>query len=223
MSFKKKLFFLKHKKYLDYNNDDYLILDYNNILLNNCNYDYNFDIIKEYIPNIIKLNDEYLIPYNDNYLKFKINNNELYFINTFYCELIYGSQIIKNIINIAKKLNIKHIDLYDEIYIKINEYNINYSTYYILLHGHSWLNKYNFISIDHYDDIKYNKKIRNLKLNLFDFNINKSIYSVIKYINCYFKKNNINNKKILILIKLIDLFKKLLKYNNKLRWINKDL
>ena len=229
MLFKEKLYFLKQKKYLLDNNLDNNLLDNNldnNLLDNNLLDNSRINIIKEYIPNIIKINDEYLIPYNNNNLRFKICNNQIIFIDVFNCELIYGTYIIENMIKIAKKLNIKYIDLQDETYIKINKYQINLSVYSILLYGISWFNKYDFLSIDHLKNIKFNEYIRNLTLTQFKYNINQPIWSVIKYINSYLKKNKYikyNDEKVLALIELIDLFKNLLKYNNKIIWINKDL
>lgn len=219
MLFKEKICLLKQKKNLD---DNFL----EEILCNNYISNIQINVIKEYIPNIIYVtNNEYSIPYDNQYIKFKINDNKLFFINVFNCDLINGKIILENIIKIAKKLNIKYIDLQDESIIKINKFQISLPIYSILLHGSSYFNKYDFFSIDNLTEINFNKDIRNLTLDKFNYNTYNSIHVVIKNINYYFKKKksiNNNDEKVIELIKIIEIFKNLLKYNNKLRWINKD-
>jgi hypothetical protein len=176
---------------------------------------------KNYLDDIIDdslYNNEIKIPIKINIIK--LND-----------DVLTSIKIIENQINIIKYQNIKLIEIHDESVVNINSFQYNLSIYCILLTGYPFYTRYGFISIDHDQELLYNKKIRNLPLNIFinknkfkkffqEPYFNNPIKNIMKYINQYLKINNgklkHNNPIVILLLEIIEKGKQLVKYNNKL-------
>ena len=165
--------------------------------------------IKEYFPNIIKLEENtYRIECSTEYKStdFTIINNSIKLLYLYKCEVNSGTEILLKIKKMAIELNITYIDLTDASIIEIDDcINIcsySFATYYILLYGISWYNKYGFVSTTHYEDKTYNNKIRKLPFNKFiEQAINKydiELLEIYKYKKKKLTKYNFKSSKNII-------------------------
>ena len=72
-----------------------------------------------------------------------------------------GTQILKGLFKVAKKLQISRIKVKDLSVIRVNDCtsSIDLAKKSILLNGESWYNKYGYYSLSHQEDNNYNRSI----------------------------------------------------------------
>ena len=179
MSLIKKLASYKTKEYIhDEHFDVISCCKYEGVNESKCI----LSIIQKYFPNIIELNkNEYRIPCIEkiNSTDFEIIDNKINLSYISKCDVISGSDILLKIIDLARELKIKYINLQDASVIKIENNNVDptdsktieceysLSKYSILINGISWYNKYKFFSDNHSENVKHNNIKRNLPFRIF--------------------------------------------------------
>jgi len=182
MSLIKKLASYKTKEYI---HDEYIDIisccKYEGVNESKCI----LSIIQKYFPNIIEIDkNKYRIPCIEkvNSTDFEIIDNKINLSYLSKCDVTSGSEVLLKIIDLAKELKIKYINLQDASVIKIeNKYvdpknpkkvrtiecEYNLSKYSILINGISWYNKYKFFSDNHSENVKHNNIKRNLPFRIF--------------------------------------------------------
>ena len=91
----------------------------------------------------------------------------LYVYNIEKYENYSGTTIMKKVIELGKKLNVKYIELCDYAMFNLGDYkelSICLAPFHIITTGSSWYNKLGFKSETTYDEILENEKIINLHL-----------------------------------------------------------
>jgi len=125
------------------------------------------EVVRRYFPNIINDDYEYKLACIDDDSSTLFSIDDVIHISWISkCGDVKGSDILNRIINLAKKLK-KPIQLHDVSNVEIGDCKYSLSSFFILLTGESWYNKFKFKSINHSEDVKWNKKIRKLPLRNF--------------------------------------------------------
>lgn len=121
---------------------------------------------------ITKVKDAYNVIINDGKkncvdMTIYIDANDMHINHIDKCKFYNGTQIIHNIIDFAKEMQIKKISLQDKSSITINRCEFPLSYYYILINGMSWYNRFGFVSKNFEEEQIVNSRIPNMTLNEF--------------------------------------------------------
>jgi hypothetical protein len=146
---------------------------------------------------------------NKSKINFTYKENEyLYVYNIEKYENVSGTTIMKKVIELGKKLNVKYIELCDYAMFNLGDYkelSISLAPFHIITTGSSWYNKLGFKSESTKDEIIENEKKINLYLSdlidgeycarfkesFLECDIEKE---TLKQIFVYLKKTYINHK-----------------------------
>jgi len=142
-------------------------------------------------------------------LNFTYKNLEYLYVNNIEKYKNYsGKKIMKKVIELGLKLNVKYVELCDYSMFSLGDYNglsIALAPFYIITTGSSWYNKLGFKSDKTLDEIIENDKIINqLLIDIIDIKYCEKFQEhfpeidiklkSLKHIFMYLKKHYINNK-----------------------------